>query len=97
MIMGDLDRMEGGCVPGRWDTPFWEGDANLYDRLWNAMGLGAPFFDGTYKHAVDSGQGQSLLAIRCWGMNHLLQTGSNRNTCNGTDVWEQAVQSIGMP
>jgi hypothetical protein len=28
----------------------------------------------------------TLLAAR-----HLLQTGSSRSTCNGTDVWEQAL------
>jgi poly(3-hydroxybutyrate) depolymerase len=97
MIMGDRDGMGGGCAGQRWDTPFWVGDANLYDRLWNAMGLEAPFFDGTRKHALDSVQGQSLLAIACWGMNHLLSTGFSRNTCNGLNVWDLALRSIGMP
>ena len=98
MLIGDLDSMSGGCVAGyRWDTPFWEGDANLYDRLWYAIGLGDTFFEGTYKYAVDSAQDQSLLAVTCRAMNHLLRTGISRNTCNGTNVWDLALRSIAMP
>jgi poly(3-hydroxybutyrate) depolymerase len=97
MIMGDRDSIAGGCAGQRWDTPFWEGTANLYDRLWNAMGLGTPLFDGAHKHSVDHAQGQSLLAITCSGMDHFLTTGSSKNTCNGNDVWEVALQTLGMP
>jgi poly(3-hydroxybutyrate) depolymerase len=98
MIIGDKDRMDGGCVPGyRWDTPFWQGEANLYDRLWNAMGLETPFFNGDYKHSVDPAQGQSLLAIKCKDMNHFLETGPDKNKCNTLDVWDLALRTIGMP
>ena len=97
MVMGDLDNMAGGCAGTRWDAPFWEGTANLHDRLWNAIGLGTPFFDGHYKNSVDTAQGQQLLAIKCSGMDHFLTTGSSKSTCNGNNVWELALQTIGMP
>jgi poly(3-hydroxybutyrate) depolymerase len=98
MLMGDLDGMAGGCVStSRWDTPFWEGDGNLYDRLWNAMGLGDTLFEGSFKYAVDTAQGQSLLAIKCRDMNHGLRTGGRANTCNGINIWDLALLTIAMP
>ena len=98
MLMGDLDSMDGGCVStSRWDTPFWEGDGNLYDRLWNAIGLGDTLFEGSFKYAADPAQNQSLLAIKCHDMNHGLRTGRRANTCNQMNIWELALQTIAMP